>query len=295
MGWDDLHPLNLRLMYCALSGFGQTGPYSSRPALDILVQAMSGLMSVTGDPEGPPMKAGAPLGDVISGMMASYAILGALYAVRRDGEGRYIDVSMQASLLAALGSRMSQALHDGVAARRLGNENPMRVPSHVYLTSDGHWLTVQVNSQRHWAPFCRALQREDWIEDSRFATMRLRAENRELLNELVSAQFRDRSMSDWSQRLEGERVPFAPGLDYAEAVADAQIRHRGQILELDHPVSGPLRIVGPPWQMSGPQADSTAPTVLGQHNEEVLRDWLGLDDREIGALESVLNSAEQDG
>ena len=197
MGWDDLRPLNPSLVYCSLSGFGQTGPYSNRLALDIMIQAMSGLMSVTGKSDGPPLKAGAPLGDVISGMMASYAILGALYAVRRDGVGRYIDVSMQGSLLAALGPRLSQALHLGVAAQRLGNENPMRVPSNTYLSADGHWLAIHVNSQRHWAPFCRALAHEEWNDDARFATMKDRAENRDAMNTLRSRNRRraaDRGM-----------------------------------------------------------------------------------------------------
>ena len=295
MGWDDLKPLNPRLVYCSLSGFGQTGPYSNRLALDILVQAMSGLMSVTGTPDGPPLKAGAPLGDVISGMMASYAILGALYAVKREGVGRYIDVSMQGSLLAALGPRMGQALHAGVAARRIGNENPMRVPSHAYLTADGHWLTIQVNSQRHWAPFCRALERETWVDDPRFATMRARAENRIVLNGLVSERFGERPLAEWSERLESERVPYAPVLDYAEAVSDPQIQHRGQVLELDHATSGKVRVVGPGWQMSGAQAEATAPPILGQHNEDVLRDWLGLGDGEIGALAGVLRETVENG
>ncbi len=288
MGWDDLKPLNPRLVYCSLSGFGQTGPYSNRLALDILVQAMSGLMSVTGTPDGTPLKAGAPLGDVISGMMASYAILGALYAVKREGVGRYIDVSMQGSLLAALGPRMGQALHAGVAAQRIGNENPMRVPSHAYLTADGHWLTIQVNSQRHWAPFCRALERETWVDDPRFATMRKRAENRIVLNGLVSERFGERPLAEWSECLESERVPYAPVLDYVEAVSDPQIQHRGQVLELDHATAGKVRVVGPGWQMSGAQAEATAPPILGQHNEDVLRDWLGLGDGEIGALSGVL-------
>ena len=288
MGWDDLKPLNPRLVYCSLSGFGQTGPYSNRLALDILVQAMSGLMSVTGTPDGTPLKAGAPLGDVISGMMASYAILGALYAVKREGVGRYIDVSMQGSLLAALGPRMGQALHAGVATQRIGNENPMRVPSHAYLTADGHWLTIQVNSQRHWAPFCRALERETWVDDPRFATMRKRAENRIVLNGLVSERFRERPLAEWSECLESERVPYAPVLDYVEAVSDPQIQHRGQVLELDHATAGKVRVVGPGWQMSGAQAEATAPPILGQHNEDVLRDWLGLGDGEIGALSGVL-------
>ena len=295
MGWDDLKPLNPRLVYCSLSGFGQTGPYSNRLALDILAQAMTGLMSVTGTPDGPPLKAGAPLGDVISGMMASYAILGALYAVKREGVGRFIDVSMQGSLLAALGPRMGQALHAGVAARRIGNENPMRVPSHAYLTADGHWLTIQVNSQRHWAPFCRALEQEAWVDDPRFATMRARAENRILLNGLVSERFGERPLAEWSDRLESERVPYAPVLDYAEAVTDQQIQHRGQVLELDHATSGKVRVVGPGWQMSGAQAEASAPPTLGQHNENVLRDWLGLDDGEIGALAGVLQETVENG
>ena len=295
MGWDDLKPLNPRLVYCSLSGFGQTGPYSNRLALDILVQAMTGLMSVTGTPDGPPLKAGAPLGDVISGMMAGYAILGALYAVKREGVGRYIDVSMQGSLLAALGPRMGQALHAGVAAQRIGNENPMRVPSHAYLTADGHWLTIQVNSQRHWAPLCRALEQETWVDDPRFATMRTRAENRILLNGLVSERFGERPLAEWSDRLESERVPHAPVLDYAEAVSDPQIQHRGQVLELDHATSGKVRVVGPGWQMSGAQAEASAPPTLGQHNENVLRDWLGLDDGEIGTLAGVLRETVENG
>ena len=295
MGWDDLKPLNPRLVYCSLSGFGQTGPYSNRLALDILVQAMTGLMSVTGTPDGPPLKAGAPLGDVISGMMASYAILGALYAVKREGVGRYIDVSMQGSLLAALGPRMGQALHAGVAARRIGNENPMRVPSHAYLTADGHWLTIQVNSQRHWAPFCRALEQEAWVDDPRFATMRTRAENRILLNGLVTERFGERPLAEWSDRLESERVPYAPVLDYAEAVSDPQIQHRGQVLELDHVTSGKVHVVGPGWQMSGAQAEASAPPTLGQHNENVLCDWLGLDEGEIRALAGVLRETVENG
>lgn len=293
MGWEDLRRLNPRLVYCSLSGFGQTGPYSNRLALDILIQAMSGLMSVTGTSDGPPLKAGAPLGDVISGIMASYAILGALYAVKREGVGRYIDVSMQGSLLAALGPRMSQALHAGVAADRIGNENPMRVPSNSYLTEDGHWLAIHVNSQRHWAPFCRALECEEWIDDPRFETMRKRAENRDVMNDLVARRFRERRLADWCPRLEAERVPYAPVLDYAEAVDDAQTAHREQILELTHPTSGPVRTVGPPWIMTGPQAAAFAPPILGQHTEEVLRDWLGLDDADIGAIpEGVFGTAE---
>jgi crotonobetainyl-CoA:carnitine CoA-transferase CaiB-like acyl-CoA transferase len=156
-------------------------------------------------------------------------------------------------------------------------------------------LTIQVNSQRHWAPFCRTLEQEAWADDPRFATMRARAENRLLLNGLVSERFVERSLAEWSHRLERERVPYAPVLDYVEALSDPQIQHRGQVLDLDHATSGKVRVVGPGWQMSGAQAEVSAPPTLGQHNENVLRNWLGLDDGEIGALAGVLRETVENG
>ena len=277
MGWDDLHPANPRLVYCSLSGFGQTGPYRNRLAMDPIIQAISGVMSVTGQADGGPVQIGMPLADVIAGMFAAYAVLGALYAVGRDGKGRYLDVSMQAAMVAALGPRMGETLQAGISPRRLGNQNPMRAPSDVYLTSDSVHLFIMVQNDRHWAPFCRALDRPDWIDDSRFAGSEARVVNRDTLNDMVARRFAEVEAADVIPRLEAERVPFSHVNDYAEALADPQIAHRGQIHSLDHPVSGKIRVVGPPWILSGPEPPISPPPTLDQHKTEVLGAWLDWD------------------
>ena len=281
MGWNDLHPVNPRLVYCSLSGFGQTGPYSNRLAMDPIIQAISGVMSVTGQADGGPVQIGAPLADVIAGMCAAYAILGALYAVAHDDKGRHIDVSMQAAMVAALGPRMGETLQAGISPKRLGNQNPMRAPSDVYITSDGAHFFIMVQNDRHWAPFCRAMNCPHWIDDSRFAGSAVRVVNRDTLNDMVARQFAKVEAADVIPRLEAERVPFALVNDYAEALADPQIAHRGQIHTLDHPTSGKIRVVGQPWIMSGPEPQISPPPILDQHKAEVLRAWLGWDTQEL--------------
>ena len=281
MGWDDLHPLNPRLIYCSLSGFGQTGPYSDRLAMDPIIQAVSGVMSVTGYPDGEPTQIGAPLADVIAGMFAAHAILGALFAREHDREGRHIDLSMQAAMIAVLGPRMGETLQAGISPQRIGNQSPMRVPSDVYKTKDGVHIFIMVQNDRNWEPFCRALDCPHWLEDPRFATSRLRAKNREQIDKLVVDRFAEWLAEDLIPRLESERVPFAHVNNYTEALADPQILHRGQIRALDHPTAGRIRVTGPPWIMTGKQAEVRPPPLLGQHLTEVLRDWLGWSDEEI--------------
>ncbi len=277
MGWEDLHPLNARLVYCSLSGYGQTGPYHNRYALDPMIQAISGAMSVTGEPDGPPMMVGAPLGDVMAGMFAAYAVVGALHAVRRDGRGRRIDISMQDALLAALGPRMGETLQAGINPGRYGNQNPMRVPANTYLTRDGHYLSVIAQNDRQWPQFCRALGRRQWLDEPRYATITERARHREELDRLTAERFAELDLAEWMPRLQRERIPFAPVNDYIQALADPQVAHRGLIRTLDHPASGPIRMVGPPWIMSGAGAPMTPPPLLGQHTEEILDRWLGWD------------------
>ncbi|MFP6868680.1 MAG: CoA transferase [Nitrospinota bacterium] len=293
MGWKDLHPLNSRLIYCSISGFGQTGPYRNRLGIDSVIQGISGVMSVTGFPDGVPTIIGAPLSDVVSGMYAAYTILGALHRGKRDGQGCYIDISMQASMLAVLGPRMGETLQVGVSPERIGNENPMRVPSDTYQTKDGRFLNITVVNERHWAPFCRALKREEWIDDSRFATMRLRAQNRKELGPLVAARFAEETIEELLPRLEEARLPFAPVNDYAQAADDQQIAHREMIHNLSHPVSGHVRVVGPPWLMTGKQVELKPPPLLGQHTEEILGSWLGWNTEEINRFR--IQSAEKPG
>ncbi len=291
MGWKDLQPLNSRLIYCSISGFGQTGPYRNRLGIDSVIQGISGVMSVTGFPDGVPTIIGAPLSDVVSGMYAAYTILGALHGVKRNGQGCYIDISMQASMLAVLGPRMGETLQVGVSPERIGNENPMRVPSDTYQTKDGRFLNFTVVNERHWAPFCRALEREEWIDDSRFATMRLRAQYRKELGPLVAARIAEETIDELLPRLEEARIPFAPVNDYAQAADDPQIAHREMIHDLSLPVSGHVRVIGPPWLMTGKQAELKPPPLLGQHTEEILGSWLGWSPEEIDRFR--IQSAEK--
>lgn len=284
MSWDDVHPLNERLVYCSISGFGQSGVYGNRVAMDPIIQAISGVMSVTGFPDSGPAMIGVPLADVISGMFAAYAIMGALYGVRGDGKGRYIDVAMQASMLAALSPRMGESLQAGTSPGRLGNQNPMRVPSDVYPTKDGVELFVMVQNQRAWGPLCRALDRPEWFEDSRFSTNAARVQHRQILNEMVANRIAEMPSAEVTRRMEEERVPFARVNNYGEALSDPQVAHRGQVRPVTHATSGNIRVVGPPWIMSGVSDLPEPPPVLDQHRAIVLREWLSWDDDRIAGF-----------
>jgi crotonobetainyl-CoA:carnitine CoA-transferase CaiB-like acyl-CoA transferase len=288
MSWEDLRILNSRLVYCSISGFGQSGPYRDRLAVDSVIQGITGLMSVTGFPDGPPAIVGAPLTDIISGMFGAFAVVGALHAVRRDGVGSYIDVAMQAATLAAIGPRLAEALQCGRAQQRIGNGNPLRVPSDTYVTRDGRYLCVAVVNERHWPSFCRAIERMEWIEDPRFATKASRLANREVLGELARAAFKERDLGAWISRFAGERIPYAPVNDYVEAVADEQIAHRGMVRELGHPDSGSIKVLGSPWVATFAAPALTSPPRLGQHTEEVLHTWLGWEPEAIRAFNAEL-------
>lgn len=287
MGWDDLHALNPRLLYCSISGFGQTGPYRERLAMDPIIQAISGIMSVTGYPKSGPTAIGAPLADVITGMFGAYAIVGMLHQVQEEGRGRYIDVSMQAAMLATLGPRMGGALNAGISPDRIGNQNPMRVPSDVYHTLDGAHVYLMVHHDRVWAPFCRAVERPEWIDDARFATNRLRCEHRDVLNRLVFERFAACDVADITARLAAERVPHAVVNDYVEAVADPQVLHRGVVQEVTHRSSGPIRVIGPPWLVDGHPVRVGPPPALGEHLDDVLRNWLAWTPEQITRFRSA--------
>lgn len=275
MGWADLQPLNARLLYCSISGFGQTGPESGRLAMDPIIQAVTGMMSVTGTADGDPTQSGAPLADVIAGMYAAYAIVAHLHEVKRSGRGGYLDMSMQAAMLAALSPRMAGALNAGIAPQRIGNQNPLRVPSDVYRTRDGVHVFIMVHDDHVWPPFCRALGRGEWLEDARFSTNRQRCESRAELNAMVIARFAEWDSEEIITRLRAERVPHSIVNDYVRAVADRQAVYRGIVQQVQHPASGAMRVIGLPWLMNGESVHTKPPPVLDQHHADVLREWLG--------------------
>ena len=281
VGWEIAHRLNPKLVYCSLSGFGQTGPQRSRLALDSIIQAVTGIMSVTGFPEADPVMVGAPLADVISGMFAAYTIVSALRLVTDQGGGQYIDLSMQDALLAAAGTRMGETLQAGIAPPRLGNENPLRVPANTYRTADDRYIAVMVHDQGQWKTFCEAMDKAEWLEDGRFATMALRLEHRKEMNKVVAERIALKDSAHWAVRLTEYRIPYALVNDYIQALEDPQVKHRGLLHEVDHPVSGKIKVVGPPWRMSNTNTEVRSPPTLGQHTAEVLQEWLGINEEEL--------------
>src|SRR6202051_2106767 len=261
----------------ALSGFGQTGPLRDRLAMDSVVQALSGIMSVTGEPAKAPMSVGAPIADVISGMFGAYAIVCALVEARRSGKGAVIDVSMLESMISVLGPRMGETLQGGKLPDRVGNENPMRVPAGMFEAKDGRYVALISHEQSQWPRFCRAIGHPEWTDDSRFATLPQRVENREELHGMIAGVIQtDGSADEWDARFGAERVPCAPVNNYQEALEQDHIRERGLLLEVEHPKSGPIKLVGPPWKSSLPQPPLTPPPLLGTDKADVLNEWLGL-------------------
>lgn len=285
LGWDTVSAWNPKLVYCSISGFGQQGPYRNRLALDPIIQAISGVMSVTGEPDGPPTQVGAPIADVLSGMFGAYSVVSALYSARETGRGRYIDISMQDALLAVLGPRMGESLQAGLNPARHGNGNPMRVPANTYRAADGKYITIIVQNDNHWPNFCKAINRVDLLDNGDYKTMVGRVKHRGSLDRIVSDEFMKHDSSAWEKILHENRVPYALVNSYMDALRDEQVTHRGIVREVEHPASGKIRVVGPPWIMADTQLQPTAPPLLGQHTHEVLVDWLGWNPEKLAALD----------
>lgn len=290
MGWERLSSANPRLIYCSISGFGQDGPYRSRPALDPIIQAISGVMSVTGYAEHPPVKVGAPIADVVSGMFAAYAIAAAIAGRHVTGRGQYLDVSMQDSMIAVLGPRMGESLQAGIAPARHGNATAVRVPADTYLTADDRYITMMVLNDTAWEPFCRALDKAEWFANPAYRTSADRVRHKTEINEMVTDEFRKRTAAEWGKRFEAHRIPYGFVNDYLQAVEDPQVRHRGLVREIRHPASGPIRVVGAPWKSSEGECVPKAPPRLGEHTQEVLSEWLGMAASEAAETEAQLKA-----
>lgn len=274
MGWSRLSALNPGLIYCSISGFGQSGPYRSRPALDPIIQALSGVMSVTGHEDQGPLKIGAPLADVISGMFAAYAVSCACISKRESGKGQYIDVSMQDAMMAVLGPRMGEPLQAGIDPGRHGNATAARVPADTYLTLDNRHLVIMVLNDTMWEPFCKAMNKPEWFARPEYRLGAGRVAHKFELNRLVAEEFRKKTATEWEKRLEEQRIPYGFVNSYLDAISDPQVAHRELVKTIKHPVSGDIRVIGAPWKMTGFDNQPAPPPLLGQHTAEVLQEWL---------------------
>lgn len=287
LGYEDLAAVNPRLVYCSISGFGQTGPYRQRAGYDFLVQAMGGLMSITGEPDvapgGGPMKVGVAIADVLTGMYAATAVLAALAARERTGRGQRVDLSLLDVQVATLANQAQAYLVTREAPGRLGNAHPSIVPYQVFATRDGH-IVLAVGNDGQFARLCLVAGRPELSSDERFATNAARVRNRGALAPLLAGVLAERRSMEWIAALEEAGVPCGPINDLAQVFDDPQVRHRGMAIDVPHPLSGTVPLVASPIRLSAtPIAYRRPPPTLGQHTREVLAD-LGMDESEIAAL-----------
>jgi crotonobetainyl-CoA:carnitine CoA-transferase CaiB-like acyl-CoA transferase len=268
--WSRLSRLNPRLVYCSLSAFGPDGPWRDKPGVDMLVQAMDGLMAVIGEPDGPPMLCGAPVLDTIGALMAGQGILTALLHRERTGEGQRVDVSLLAGTVLAHAARLSIFLATGEEPGRWGSGHPYIVPFQAFEASDG-WVYVAVWIDRLWPPFCDAIEKPALARDPRFATRTDRQERRAELSALLAPVFRTRTVADWMARLEAHDVLCAPVNRYADLPHDPQIAASGLLVEQEHPRAGRFRTLDTPIRFGRtPGGIRTPAPGLGEHTDAVL-------------------------
>ncbi len=274
------------LVICSITGFGQTGPYADRAGYDYAVQGMGGLMSVTGErddqPGGGPQKVGVAVADLFTGMYATVAILAALRHRDATGQGQVIDMALLDTQLAMLANLGSNYLCSGKVPGRMGNAHQNIVPYQVFEARDGH-LILAVGNDRQFAKFCDVAGRPDWAADARFATNAERVRHRELLVPQLAEAIRQRPRAEWLAALEAAKVPCGSINSIGEALADPQAQARGAVVDLPHPLTPSLRLVGSPMKLSAtPVQYRQAPPLLGQHSRELLRE-AGCADAQIDA------------
>jgi crotonobetainyl-CoA:carnitine CoA-transferase CaiB-like acyl-CoA transferase len=284
LGYEVLAALNPRLIYCAISGFGLTGPFSDKPSFDIVTQALTGALSINGERGHMPVKLGIPLGDMVGGIFGPMAILAALHERTLTGRGRLIDISLYDGLIGMLGYFTQLAFITGEDPPPMGSSHPNIVPYGSFPASDGS-IIIAVLSESFWGKLCDALERPDLGRDPRFSTPTERRDRRDEVDRIIAEVTRTRTVAEWQERLTSFDVPHAPVLGVNAALAHPQAVAREMVVEADHPTAGRLRLAGRPIKFPGaPQRPSTAPPTLGQHTQEVLRDELGFSEAEIAAL-----------
>lgn len=283
LGYQALRARNPRLVFCSITAFGPSGPWRDRPGVDGVVQAMSGLMSVTGTADGEPVKVGVPAADMTAAFLAAQGILLALFARERSGTGQRVSVSLLDALLAFQAIPLTMYLAGGEAPRKVGSAAPYAAPNEAFPTRDGAIMLAAYTPQR-WAALCRVIGRPDLEHDPRFSSNAERVRNRSALVAELSACFRQRTTAEWLALLEAADVVCGPLLDYPELVAQPQVAENQMVVELRHPWHGPFRTVGIPLKLEAtPGAARAHAPLVGEHSAEVLAE-LGYRAEEIAAL-----------
>ncbi|HET8996285.1 MAG TPA: CaiB/BaiF CoA-transferase family protein [Acetobacteraceae bacterium] len=286
LGWEQVRNSHPGLIYCSITGFGQTGPYASRPGYDSLVQAMGGVMSLTGEPDGMPQKVGVPVADVFAGLYACIGILAALRHKERTGEGQSIDIGMLDTNVAWLSNQGMNYLATGENPPRLGNQHPNIVPYQVFATADGH-VVLSVGNDPTFRRFCEAFDLGHLLDDPRFATTAARVQNRALVTETLAPVLRAHPTAWWVERLESLSIGGGPINRLSDVFADPQVKARNMVVEMPHPTAegGRVKVLANPVRLSATPPDyRIAPPLLGEHTEHVLGGLLGVSSAEIADL-----------
>ena len=294
--YPSLRVLNPRVIACSITGYGLTGPGRDRAALDATVQAFAGVMGMTGEPSGSPVRAGPLYGDLCAGMAGALGILAALAARERTGEGQHVDISMLDVQMSLINYHAVMHLMSSIPTPRTGNEMQLHVPYNAYRATDG-WVFVAVTIDPHWQAFVDALNAPETalegaardaaasLRDESLATRAGRLANRDRINRALEAVVAVRSRDEWVRLLSGAGLSVAPVNTLDEAVRDAQVRSRRMIVEVEHPEGGSYEATGNPFKLSDAGEERfTPPPTLGQHTADVLRDVLGYDDQRIAEL-----------
>jgi formyl-CoA transferase len=284
LDYAALQRLRPGLIYCSITGYGHSGPYKERPGYDFIAQALGGFMSITGPAEGEPIRAGVAIADIASGIFAFGAVMAALFARERSGEGQQIDISLLDSQVALMSYVASNYLISGEKPKRYGNAHPNIVPYEVVQAADGY-MAFAAGNDGQWQKFCEAVDKLEWVEDERFASNPGRNQHRNILIPLLNELFRQRSIAEWTALCEQIGLPAAGINDMSEVFQDPQVQARGMRVEFERKEGETIPMVASPLQIpTSPARIHQGPPQLGEHTEEILKENLGYKDQKIEKL-----------
>ena len=288
LGYETLKQRNPKIIYAACSGFGQTGPYATKLAFDVIVQAMGGIMSITGEPGGPPIRPGASIGDIAAGLFLCIAILACLHERHISGQGQMIDISMLDCQVSIQENAFVRYLNTGEVPQALGTRHPVFTPFQVFPTKDGYIAVAMMGGVRdQWPLYCAIIGHLELIDDERFQTGWLRTQNYEVLEPILNEAMKARTTQEWLEELEQAEIPCGPVNTIDKVAADPQIQAREMIVDVHHPTAGSFKVANTPFKFSRtPTKLERASPDLGEHTKEVLGEFLEITEQELLELEN---------